>query len=340
VRMTHDIKLPRGVLISGNVTEAGTGRAVPASSIQFVPVQVPGGASVLSGSRALVASQNDGSFQISVPPGKGHLLVVGPTSDYVVDEIGHNTLQSDRPGGWRYRAHAIIRYEVKAGDAPRAVAAVLQPGATIKGRVEGPDHQIVTDAFILTTLHTEANRLDWQGSFRVPVRNGRFELHGLAPDASTRIFVLDPEHQWGATVEVSGRQAGEDLIIGLQPCGQAKGRFVGPDGKPRTKPMAMYEFIATPGPSRNSRRNKEDQAKLTADADFLANVDRKHYWDDPQIDADGRFTLISLIPGALYWISDFSTLNAQKGAQIRKDFTVKPGETLDLGEILIEKSSG
>ena len=46
----------------------------------------------------------------------------------------------------------------------------------------------------------------------------------------------------------------------------------------------------------------------------------------------------SLIPGALYRISDFSTVNDQdKGPQIRKEFTVKAGETLDLGDILVEK---
>ena len=48
-------------------------------------------------------------------------------------------------------------------------------------------------------------------------------------------------------------------------------------------------------------------------------------------------SLSALIPGALYRLLDFSTVNDAKGEQFRKDFTVKPGETVDLGDILIEK---
>jgi hypothetical protein len=55
-------------------------------------------------------------------------------------------------------------------------------------------------------------------------------------------------------------------------------------------------------------------------------------------DAEGRISLPALIPGALYRIVDFSTGNdPDKGVQVRKDFTVKPAETVDLGDILIEK---
>ena len=58
----------------------------------------------------------------------------------------------------------------------------------------------------------------------------------------------------------------------------------------------------------------------------------------PRTDAEGRITLISLIPAHFYRIIDFSTVNDQdKGVQVRKEFTVKPGESLDLGEIRIDK---
>ena len=295
VKATHDIKVRRGVLVRGKVTEEKTGRPLPASSIMFIPVR--GNDKVLSGWQAIVASQDDGSFQIAVPAGKGHLLVFGPTSDFVLGEIGSNRLYHNRPGGQRYRAHAIIPYEVKSGDPPHEVAASLRPGVTIKGRVEGPDGQTVTDGFILTTLRIEPFSPFWRGDFQVPIRDGRFELHGLAPEGSTRVYVLDPEHQWGASVDISGQQSGEDLTVRLQPCGQAKARFLGPDGQPVAKKKPHFEIVVTPGPRLTMKDERtREQAELTADASLVANVDRKHYWNTPGTDADGRITLISLIP--------------------------------------------
>ena len=291
---------------------------------------------MLSGWQAIVASQDDGSFQIAVPPGKGHLLVFGPTGDYVLGEIGSNRLYSDRPGGMRYHAHAIIPYEVKAGDPPHEVAAALRPGVTIKGRVEGPDGQTVTDGFILTTLHIEPFNPSWRGDYQVPVRDGRFELHGLAPEASTRIHVLDPEHEWGASVEVSGKQAGEDLTIRLSPAARPGCGSSGPTASrsPSTSPTSSSSprpaRADTAGASRTRpswrptriRRQRRPQALLERPAHRRRGP---HHPARP----DPRRT-----------VPDHRLLDGQrpgKGAQIRKDFTVKPGETLDLGDILIEK---
>jgi hypothetical protein len=142
---------------------------------------------------------------------------------------------------------------------------------------------------------------------------------------------------WGATVEFSAKQAAEDVLVRLQPCGQAKARFVGADGNPVANMSPHFEILGTPGPHQHDRR-KESQSMLAADAALMANIDRIHYWKGPYTDAEGRITLPALIPGALYRISDFSTVNdADTGLQIRKDFTVQPDETLDLGEILIAK---
>jgi hypothetical protein len=300
----------------------------------FMPVR--GDDRIPSGWHATVASKDDGSFQITVLPGKGHLLIFGPSGDYVLGEIGYNKLEYDRPGGERYHGHAIVPYEVKAGDPPLEVAATLKRGVTIKGRVEGPGGETITDGFVLTTLRIEPFSPSWRGDFHVPIRDGRFELHGLDPAGSTRIHVLDPGHQWGASVDVSGQQAGEEVVVRLEPCGRAKARFVGPDGQPVAKHHTMFEIVVTPGPS-GSMMVDPDQAELSADAAMVVNVDRKNYGRMPLSDAEGRVTLIALIPGAVYRITDISTDDQKKKDLIHKDFTVKPGEALDLGDIVIQK---
>ena len=158
------------------------------------------------------------------------------------------------------------------------------------------------------------------------------------------VYFLDAMNQRGAAVELSGKQSGEETTIHLQPCGTATARFVGPDGKPLAsidlRQLSIFEILVTPGPHWMTRDNNA-QSQLAADADSVSAIDREHYADRHLTDAAGRMTFPVLIPGALYRISDYSTRSVdQKGVQIRKDFTVKPSEKLDLGDILIEKPSG
>jgi protocatechuate 3,4-dioxygenase beta subunit len=337
VKANHDIKVPRGMVIQGKLTEARTGRPLAGSSIQYMPANER--EDVLSGWQTIVGSQADGTYRITVAPGKGYLLIFGPTPEYVLEEIGSNQIYRDKPGGWRHYAHKIIPYEARVENPPTSINAELQPAVRIKGRVEGPQGQAVKNALMLTTLRIEAVHPSWRNDSQIPVRDGRFELNGLAPDATTRVSVLDADHEWGATVELSGKQASEDVVIRLQPCGQARARFVGPDGKPRAKHQAQhdFEFVAKSGPPRFSR-DPQDRAQLSADTAFVANIDQKHYGNGIRTDAEGRIVFATLIPGATYRIIDSSTMNdANKGIRLRKDFTVNPGEILELGDILIEK---
>ncbi len=194
------------------------------------------------------------------------------------------------------------------------------------------------DAVILSRQQINPDRLAWQEYHFIHARDGRFELAGFDPDRAEPVYWLDADHSWGATVELSGKQAGEELTVRLQPCGRAKARFVGPDGKPAAiKQIYIYfQILMTPGGPAVGQIARGES--IAADGAFLPNVDRKHHPNGLAPDADGRITFDALIPGALYRISDWSTVNVQdKGYQIRKDFTVKPGETLDLGDILVEK---
>jgi hypothetical protein len=292
---------------------------------------------VLSGFEAIVASGDDGSFQVAVPAGKGYLTVMGPTLDYIPREIsGRELYFRGRRGGARFYAHDIVAYEAKAGAGALELTATLRPGRTIKGPVAGPAGEPVKDAVILSRQQLDSINLTWQQYNFIHARDGRFALPGFEPEKSSPVYFLDAEHGWGAAVEFSGQPAAAEPAVRLQPCGQARVRFVGPDRGPVAKlKLGPYvQLLMTPG-SRTSGPVDAGEA-LWADATYPPNIN----WNEFATDSDGRITLTALIPGVPYRISDWSTVNVQgKGYQIRKDFTVKPGEFLDLGDILIEKPS-
>jgi hypothetical protein len=323
------------VLIHGKVIEQGSGRAIAGASVQWMAPRTKAG--VIEGWQAVVTTKGDGSYQMVVQPGKGHLFVYGPTPDYVLELIGSRMLFAGEPGGERYYAHDVIPYEVKAGDSQNEINSELRPGMIVKGRMVGPEGQTVDNAEIVALLHFNYFHLNWRGDLTIHAREGAFELHGLDPEKAARVSFLDADHQWGTTVELSGRDSGKEIEVRLQPCGAATARFITSDGKPIASIAPHFEILSSSGPSSRTR-NARERELLSADAASVINLDRKHYWNDRLSDADGRIMLPSLIPGATYRISDWSTVNDEtKGVQVRKDFSVKPGETLDLGDIVIEK---
>jgi RNA polymerase sigma factor (sigma-70 family) len=337
VKLTRDIKLPRGVVVHGKVIEQGSGRPLAGASLQWMAART--GAGVIDGWQAVIATKEDGSYQIAVAPGKGYLFVYGPTSDFVLESIGGRVIYEGKPGGERYYAHAIVPYEVKPGDSTNEVNCELRQGKLVKGHLIGPAGQAIEKAEIIALLHFNYFHLNWRGDLTIHAREGAFELHGVDPDKATRVSFLDADHQWGATVELSGKRSGEDVRIQLLPCGQATARFVSADGKPIPRISPRLEILGSTGPDKWNR-TAEAQEKLAADAAGVINFDRKHYWNGRLSDAEGRITLPDLIPGATYRINDWSTMNDEnKGVRIRKEFSVKPGENLDLGDILIEKSA-
>ena len=142
----------------------------------------------------------------------------------------------------------------------------------------------------------------------------------------------------GRDLEVSGKQAGEEPTIRLQPCGKARARFVGPDGQPVARARALDRVRRHARPSDFSQ-----DPRIGASCRPMPRVVQHRPQAlpgeaRPLTDAEGRITLPALIPGAR--TGSWTARHPSKGDQVRKEFTVKPGETLDLGDILIEKPSG
>ncbi len=159
-----DLALPRGVVIRGKVTEEGSGNPVAGARISFLARRTPGEQDQrLEWQHA--ASAADGSFQLAVLPSPGYLVVLGPSDDYVLREIGTRMVHEGKPGGRRFYAHAFLACDLKPAGESLEVNVVLRPGMTVNGRVVGPDGQPIQDAWMISRVFltpTPGPWLIWQ----------------------------------------------------------------------------------------------------------------------------------------------------------------------------------
>jgi protocatechuate 3,4-dioxygenase beta subunit len=334
VKQEVTISLPPGVLVRGKVTEAGTGKPVAGAGVQLWPRQIDdpnGPKNVLTGWHHTELSAEDGTFRMTVLPGEAHLLIQGPTPDFIHQQIGSELISWGRPGGSRMYPDAFVKLDVSAKEEPKEVAVTLRRGATVRGRLLGPDGKPVSKAVVLHRLHVGID-LSWH--FAAEARDGIFEIHGLDPEKSVPVYFLDAENQCGATVQFSGKQAGEMVTVQLAPCGKATARYVDGKGQPLAAYSASPAIVVTPGAYNLYGSTEEMKGELLADSQLLVNLDSHNYWDRVKTDDKGCVTFPALIPGATYRLPRF-----EKDHWVpHKEFTAESGKTIDLGDIVNNKT--
>jgi RNA polymerase sigma factor (sigma-70 family) len=340
---THsvDLALPRGVMMRGKVAEQGSGRPIGGAIVEYRPRHAANDG-IFRRQSVPVETMADGSFELPVLPRPGYLTVQAPTEDYVLNELDEGLLFNGQPGSYRVYTHAFVACDPKPDDDSKAdVKALLRPGIAVQGQVVGPDGQPVVDAWMISRIHLSPRgpllRI-WRGDRHGTARNGRFELHGLDPDSEVPVSFFEPKRKLGATVRFSGKQAGgEPIVAKLEPCATATARLLGPEGKPLVgyQHTSLISMVVTPGEFSGVKARKD--GTTLANQDTLTSIDPINYPKSPTADEQGRIVFPALIPGATYRISDQSTRRTPNGPQLRKEFTTKPGETVDLGDILIEK---
>jgi hypothetical protein len=323
-----EVKLPRGVLVRGKVTEAGSGRPVAGAGVQYVPRDDNPNLrpNILTGWQNVVASGSDGSFQIAVPAGEGHLLVSGPGLDFIHEVVGSRVLADGKPGGYRVNADGVVKLDLAANAGPKEVSVSLRRGVTVRGRLLDPEGKPVTRAEMICGLLRTAV----PSSSNVEVGDGLFALHGCDPDKEYPVWFLEPGKGWAAGVTLSGKQAGDPVTVRLAPCGCAVARFVGAEGNPLKGQViwksTMLRMVVTPaaGPL---EANEEIAENLLSRKERVAQRSRK-------TDAGGRLSYSGLIPGATYRIT---VLDPKAGEVVKKEFRAESDKTLELGDVSLPR---
>jgi hypothetical protein len=241
----------------------------------------------------------DGAFSLTAAPGSDH-LVVRAADDYAPAEA---TVASGR-----LMAHAIVPLALKEGMDPKPLEISLHHGVAVNGSLTGPDGQPVQGAVLISRLLINRATGDLVQS-PAPVQDipvsARFELKGCHPDKSYPVIFFQEEKHWGAIVHVSGKQVGKPLDVRLQPCGAAKARFLTAEGRPVANGDGRG-LLAVLG---------------AGDTTFWAGfIWHSNIRDDWRTDREGRITWRDLVPGLTYRVNN-------------REFTVKAGETLDLGDL-------
>ncbi len=313
-----DVALQRGVLIRGRILEEGTDKPVAKAGVIYQPLKyktVP--KNVITGWQNRRKTDDDGEFSFAVPRGAGILQVKHWENTYANQSRIHS--------GRRQYAHAFYKVEPTDDSDTLKTEIRLRPGSSIHGQVVDESGAPVKKFQVITNLRIWDPTGNWRGDDNKEV-NGKFQLKNLEAGKEYTMSVLDAKRLLGATVQVKAQD--EPVKIVLKPCGKAIARFVlkGEDKERKVHPTLF--FVMTPGCGKHDMEAMRS-GETAADSDFVTNIDRLNYGfnDGPKMDEDGSFTFPALIPGATYRL--FTKFD---GSWSHKDFTVKSGQTLDLGE--------
>jgi hypothetical protein len=317
VKHTLDLALPRGSLVRGKVTDEVTGKPVAGAQVSYFAQQdnpnlklAGAGRFNFAAGRDMVATGADGSFWIAGLPGRGYLLVEGPEADYVLRENGGQRLLFEgQRGGPPWRSHGFVALDLKPDAEPAEALVTLRKGTTIEGEVVGPEGQAVKDLQVFC-------QLEGFNTHPVKVRGNRFELHGCDPEESITVLFFDPANRWGATANLSPKDAGgKSVRLTLAPCGSAQVRFLDGAGKPLTDFYPGLFLVLAP-----------KQGDTLAQTLQVASPSRRI---GPHTDQDGFCAFNALIPGATYQFG-----HAEIDAMLRAE----PGKTVKLPDIIVKQS--
>jgi RNA polymerase sigma factor (sigma-70 family) len=318
VRHTVEVALLRGLLQSGKVLDTG-GRPVAGANLYYLPRLYRNpfikGDPIEFWERqySTAFTRADGSFELAVLPGPGHLQVMGRDREYVQYVRTRGELFGSKADESPWPGHAFVKLNVKPGAAPAAVAATLRPAVRVRGQLLDQDGKPLAKARLaLVPLATDVHRQSHVPV--VEVKDGRFEVKECEAGADYGVLVVDDKHQRAGVGQLTAREGGPGALkVQLHAAGGITARVVEGQGKPvgpRYPVQVWIKGFGKEGPpvGRGVRLpNRLADVVLT--------------------DGGGRIALDGLVPGVTYALSAL-------GRELR-EFAVEPGRKREFGDITV-----
>jgi hypothetical protein len=308
--------------MAGRIVERGSQRPVAGARVWAAqqeygnPLFRRGSRPNYTGTDMVYMTDVEGRFHMPVWPGPGYLLVSAPTLNYVHVMVSEGAKYYGKPGLERQYFDGAARINFAPGETPPLLTIELERGVTLKRTVLRPDGQPATGVLFCRSYLVDEHRVSGY-SAALPIKNGRFELSGFAPEASNPLFLFDPTHHCGLTMSPGNLEVEAD---------------------PHT-PRGAYEprlqLVVTPG-APATHYILPDQP-LWSDSIIWENVLRYAPIPPnfpvklPRTDADGNVVVEGLIPEATYNLGFVGKQSWDEGY----DFQVHSGQTTDVGEVVI-----
>jgi protocatechuate 3,4-dioxygenase beta subunit len=329
--VTADLKVVRGVVVRGRLTDQANGQPVQAwvayAALRDNPhwARIPGFAKALNSMAPSpgrhVPTMADGSFRLVVPPGRGFLVahLQYQSSQFLPAGVPPKGAPGAPPDAlavtydtvpfalWTQNYPAVLPIDIQPGAESFACEMHVDSGATRTGTVLDPEgHPLAGAAMIGRTF---PNTIQFE-----PVDGVRFTVQALSTNPLLRrtlIFRHD-DRGLGKSVQVDGK-SDTPLEVKLEPLASVKGRLLDDAGKPRAE-VSVRLLRALDEPTRAALNEYMPPVRVTTDR-------------------DGRFKLEGIVPGVLHTIQAFLSEQSGISAFVVQGWTAQPGEAKDLGDV-------
>jgi RNA polymerase sigma factor (sigma-70 family) len=315
-----DITLKKGVWVEGKVTNRANGKPVKAV-VTYYPfrdnpsVKDCPDASFLNNhlsDEAEFPTDAQGRFRAVALPGGGVLAVQASEPGYLTakplaSKVAGNVLHAADFNVYMYPYHVVVPIDAPAGRTLVLPDITLAPGRTQHIKITGPDGRPVAGAGILCLQ---------RGSVAFePVVGSEWTFIHANPGKAESAIISHVDRALGATIDLKGDEPDPVQVV-LQPCGTVTGRLVDEDGKPRPDVrLAVNQRFMSRGSSNGTER-----------------------LEGMKTGPDGRFRITNLVPGLTYYVeairnNEMNYSLRAEGYLHKNRWTVKPGETLDWGDV-------